>query len=260
MMDSIDHPPVASPSHLAILIDAEDVSATCWPAVLRHAPLFGTVHLARTYACQGRAAAWSGIDGVESDAGSGGPDGPNAADFRLAMDAAVMVATGEVDTVIMVTGDDGFAAIAHDLKRRGARVYAFIPADRPGMPRRLASAVDVAVLVPGAREISPEKKKKTSAHTAAGTTAADTEAAILAILRQHALTQPDGWLSIDLLGTELKAAGCARPKPGLAKFVRTLSSVETNGKKGTKFAVRLGAAGAVEGDPLPDDDAADIPF
>jgi hypothetical protein len=75
-------------------------------------------------------------------------DGPNAADFLLAMDAAVMAAEGRVDGFVLMTADDGFAAVAHGLKMRGVSVYTLIPFNGGPVPRRLAAMADLAILVP----------------------------------------------------------------------------------------------------------------
>lgn len=79
------------PPNLAILIDAENVSAAYWPAVLARAGRFGTATIVRAYVCHAPTHGWVTAAGVEIVDGRPA-DSPNAADFLLAMDAAVMAA------------------------------------------------------------------------------------------------------------------------------------------------------------------------
>lgn len=217
----------ASPSRLAILVDAENVSAACWPAAVAIAGRFGTATIVRAYVCHAPTPGWVAAAGVEIVDGRPA-NGPNAADFLLAMDAAVMAAERQVDGFVLVTGDDGFAAVALDLKRRGAAVYALVPLNGSMVPRRLATAADLTVLLP-----SPPTPAPTLAFpkTAPPSRFGDTWTGdILAALARCPVDE-DGWTTLSDLGQALKDTGVKKPKGKLFELVRGLDDVEIHGTK-----------------------------
>jgi hypothetical protein len=215
----------ASLPRLAILIDAENVAASCWPAASAIAARFGTAAVARAYFCHDPSPGWIGATGVEIVDGRPA-DGPNAADFLLAMDAAVMAAEGRVDGFVLITADDGFAAVAHGLKMRGASVYALIPFNGGPVARRLAAMADLAILVPmppPTRVVRdpPSNDWQRHFHLALARCKADDE----------------GWVALSDLGSELRAAGVTLPGGKLSGLARKASSVECQGS-GTAIRVR----------------------
>jgi len=237
---------------LAILIDAENVSAACWPAATVIVGQFGAPVIVRAYVCHPPAPGWAGAAGVEMIDGRPA-SGPNAADFVLAMDAAVLAAAGHADIFVLITGDDGFAAVAYDLRRRGVLVYALLPLKDGMVPRRLAAAADLAILLPEPAPVAgtgaalsagppggpPTPPTLPGASAAPALSTADAlEARILEVL---AACPPDllgGWISLSTLGIELKRAGISRPKGRLSDLMSKLDSVEFKGKKGGNAFVR----------------------
>jgi hypothetical protein len=134
----------------------------------------------------------------------------------MAMDAAVMAAEGHVDGFALLTGDDGFAAVAHGLKMRGASVYALIPFNGGPVARRLVAMADVAVLVP----MPPPLKQ-----VVAGPPNNDLQHQFLCALAQ-CKADDGGWVLMGELGTQLKAAGVKRPRGKLSLVARQTSGVE----------------------------------
>lgn len=235
---------------IALLIDAENVSAEYWPAAKGIAGRFGTVTVTRAYVCHQPPPKWAAIPDIEIIDGRPA-DGPNAADFLLAMDAAVMAAQRQVDGFVLMTADDGFAAVAQDLKRRGATVQVLIPLGRPTVPRRLAAVADLAILVPSAAQPSPPKPS-VKPH---GASDALTDA-ILAILATCP-AEAGGWVGMSVLGTELKRAKVKRSSRPLYTVLSGIPEVELDREKTVNARARLRAHAATSG-MAPDDEA--LPF
>jgi hypothetical protein len=222
----------ATPS-VAILIDGENVSSACWPAALAIASRFGRPTVMRAYFCRPASPGWVAADGVEMvDARPA--DGPNAADFLMAMDAAVMAAERQVDGFVLLTGDDGFAAVAQDLKRRGAAVYALIPLDCIAIPRHLAAAADLSMLVPlPTTAIGTARAAPASARSSGDKWRSDLHAALA-----RCPVDDDGWVALGELGVELKRAGAKLPKGKLSDLVLRVDDIEVRGSH-AKIRLRL---------------------
>jgi hypothetical protein len=209
-------------SNLAILIDGENVSSAYWPAALAIAGRFGTATIVRAYVCHPPSPGWVAAKGVEIVDGRPA-DSSNAADFLMAMDAAVMAAERQVDGFVLLTSDDGFAAVAQGLKRRGATVYALIPLNGGTIPRRLAAAADLSVLVPAA--VIPVVQEKAASFLLIE----DRWVNEFHIALARCPADNDGWAALSELGAELKSAGVKMPKGKLSDLVRRIDGVEVRG-------------------------------
>jgi hypothetical protein len=211
-------------SRLAVLIDAENVSSACWPAALAIAGRFGVPTVVRAYVCHPPSPGWLAADGVEIV--DGRPiDGPNAADFLMAMDAAVMAAERQVDGFVLLTCDDGFAAVALGLKRRGAIIYSLIPFNGGPIPRRLATVADLSVLVPLPPAFSPVAPEQAASLRSVEDGWVDQLRAALA----RCPADGDGWVELSELGAQLKSSGVKKPKGKLSEVVRRVDSIEWRG-------------------------------
>lgn len=223
-----------TPPSLAILIDGENVSSSCWPAALAIAGRFGMPTVIRAYVCHPPSPGWVAAKGVEIFDGRPA-DSPNAADFLLAMDAAVMAAEHRVDGFVLLTGDDGFAAVAQDLKRRGATVYALLPLNGTAIPRRLAAAADLSVLVPQLATTMPlSHEAATPFLSKADRWANDLRAALA-----RCPVDDDGWVELSELGVELKSARAKMPKGKLSDLARRVAGIEVRGANAEVW-LRLG--------------------
>jgi hypothetical protein len=240
---------------LAILIDGENVSSACWPAALAIASRFGLPTVVRAYVCH-PSPGWAGAKGVEIVDGRPA-DGPNAADFLMAMDAAVMAAGRQVDGFVLLTSDDGFAAVAQDLMRRGATVYALIPLNGGSIPRRLAAVADLSVLVP----LPPAAIAGAHDEPASLLLIEDRWVNALQTALARCAVDDDGWATLSDLGVELKRAGVKMPKGKLSDLVRRIDAVETRGSGRLRFRIARSAPPAAL--PTTSDDATsddEIPF
>jgi hypothetical protein len=208
-------------ARLAILIDAENVSSACWPAALAIAGRFGVATVMRAYVCHPPAPGWVAAEGVEIVDGRPA-DGPNAADFLMAMDAAVMAAERRVDGFVLLTCDDGFAAVALGLKRGGATVYSLIPFNGGAIPRRLAAIADLTVLVPLPSAFVPAVQGSLLSIE-------DRWVNQLRTLLARRSADDEGWVELSELGSELKNSGIKKPKGKLSDIVRRVDGIEWRG-------------------------------
>ena len=223
---------------LAVLIDAENAPAAAWPAVAATVQRLGVAALVRAYSCRA-VPGWSSFSAIEWIDGRPA-DGANAADFLLAMDAAVLAAERRVDGFVLVTGDDGFSAVALDLKRRGATVFALIPLNGAGspVPRRLAAAAYLAVLVPCSGEPAAFADPKPAPAGRLGRAGDGWGGAVMAALSDCASGQ-DGWTELSVLGQALKPYGLKRPRKTLYDSLGEVRGVELRGKRSSASVRRL---------------------
>jgi hypothetical protein len=209
---------------LAILIDAENVGAGCWPAALAIAGRFGFPTILRAYVCHAPSPGWLAAEGVEIIDGRPA-DGPNAADFLMAMDAAVLAAEGRVDGFVLLTGDDGFAAVAQGLRQRGATVYALIPYNGNAVPRRLALTADLAVLVPLAPAPPAPPRPGVVREPVQGQDWMNKFRNVLA----SCPADDAGWVDLSEFGTVLKKSGVRIPKGKLSVLATQVEGVQCRG-------------------------------
>jgi len=203
---------------LAVLIDAENISHTLWPKITDIANRLGKPVIVRAYTCHPNG--WASEPDVEIIDGAP-TGGRNAADFILAMDAARLVDRRKVRHFLLVSGDDGFSAIAAELRRSGARsVHAAITPALAGGKSRLAAAADLAILLPAepdpATNAQPTPKPAATKKAPIGWSADNIEIAMLRCPRDD-----EGWTTMSRLGSAFAVMGIIPPKKGsLAARVR----------------------------------------
>lgn len=212
---------------LAVLIDSENVSAGNWPRIAALAAGLGEICTVRAYTCHPTPRGWSTVSEVTLVDGRPST-GSNAADFLLAMDAAVLASDRTIDAVALVTGDDGFATIAQDLQRRGVRVIAMVPINGGSVPRTLASVADLTVVIPPETKPVELEKQQPPLVTSTPSQGGWSPEAVRSIAR-HCQTTDDGWIPMSIFGSALKGAGIKRPKGSLFESIGKLGIAETKG-------------------------------
>jgi len=212
---------------LAVLIDAENVPVSLWPAIRQRLPRLGRPVLVRAYACGG-APGWGRADGVEVVDAGAAARAANAADFLLAFDAGRVRESGAVDGFVLVSGDDGFAAMVKALAESGAAVHVIIPAIGETYGRRLACHADVCLLV--APPAGPDTAER------AGGAPQTLEARFAEVFRGCG-ADGEGWVPLSVLGGALKAAGVAFPGK-LGALAAAMPGFEVRGADGAGAAVR----------------------
>ena len=203
---------------LAVLIDAENVSAGYWPAITAALARLGRAAVVRAYVCHAPSPGWCAAEIEIIDGRPAG--GPNAADFLMAMDAAVMAVEKRVDGFALVTGDDGFSAVALDIKRRDMLVYALVPLNGGSVPRHLAAVADLTVLLPPANAV---------ASPAPPSAKDDLDAELCAAMALCPVVD-EGWVGVGELGTALKRVRGKKLKGKLTDIVARSALLEVRGK------------------------------
>jgi hypothetical protein len=170
-----------------------------------------------------------------------------------------------VDGFVLVTGDDDFAAVAQDLKRRGTSVYALVPINGSAVPRRLAAVADLTVLLPPPPTMgmpAPSSNKAGAVPELEGSWVGE----VLAALAQCSAHE-DGWTTLSWLGQAVKHAELKKPKGKLEDLVRRIEGLEVQGTKAnTRVRLRpcLAPAGSSAEPFVPGEkklvDGREIPF
>ena len=120
--------PNRNPS-LAVLIDAENVSARQVKAIHDTIETHGNPVLWRTYGSFTRLgmAAWNKYinEKPSMNQHDSGATGKNGADIALAIDATNLINTTDLGGICVVSADSDFAPLARHARRRGLAVYGF---------------------------------------------------------------------------------------------------------------------------------------
>lgn len=138
---------------LAVLIDAENISARAIGEVLAEVGRLGTACIKRAYgdftneSLSGWRAALSefGIQPVQQFCNTGSK---NASDFALVIDAMDLLRMRELDGFCLVSSDSDFTRLAMRIREDGYKVYGFGEAKTPASFRQ---ACDKFVDIPGRR-------------------------------------------------------------------------------------------------------------
>lgn len=116
--------------NLAVLIDAQNISSSLTPQILRRAACYGVLAVKRAYAdwsrphhseCR-RVLSRHAVEPVQL---FHHVTGKNSADIAMVLDAVKLAATGVFHAFCLVSSDSDFALLAHYLRSLGWRVYGF---------------------------------------------------------------------------------------------------------------------------------------
>ena len=112
---------------LAVLIDADNLSAKLAKAVLEEAATIGEPALRRVYGDWSNPALKSWVDrmrelGLVAHQASANTRGKNASDIQLVIDAMDILHSGRFDGFVLVSSDGDFTALANRLRENGKLV------------------------------------------------------------------------------------------------------------------------------------------
>jgi uncharacterized protein (TIGR00288 family) len=116
-----------SHSHIALLIDADNISYTLVPWLLAQAAMFGEVSFRRAYGNWNRSSmhVWQEIASyhhIELRSHQQIAPGKNATDIALAIDAMDILYSGVIDYFCLVTSDSDYTPLVLRLQLSGAKV------------------------------------------------------------------------------------------------------------------------------------------
>ena len=146
---------------VALLIDADNVSVRLLPSVLSQAGELGTLAVRRAY---GNATTWAKVS-VRNFAKAhavtpvlviAASNNKDAADWKLAMDAADLLNRGAVDAICIASSDGDFTPLAVYLRENGLAVYGLGEAKTP---EAYQAALDRFMVI--GREAPAAKAEKT---------------------------------------------------------------------------------------------------
>ncbi len=211
-------------TRIAVLIDADNVSATHAAAVLEELATYGTPTIKRAYGdwTTTRLTGWKkelnrlAIQPVQQFSYT---TGKNSTDSALIIDAMDLLWQGNVEAFALVSSDSDFTRLATRLRESGKKV---IGLGRRTTPESLRKAVDQFIYLElldkdlnaaGTGDSSPTAEAAPGPGASSGAADATAETQSSAINLESALVRAvnatsgdDGWASLSLLGQHLNRA------------------------------------------------------
>lgn len=209
----MNSPFLPSPLRIALLIDAENVSAAWLPTVLAELARHGTPGIRRAYGdwTSANLAGWKGalhehaIRPVQQFAYS---KGKNATDMALVIEAMELLYTQDLDAFGIVSSDADFTPLVMHLKATGRSVYGF--GERKTPPAFVNACTGFLVLEPALSEpavVAPPEPVEGTRHIACDTKLVKALRAAVA-----ASARDDGWALVSAAGSVAKRAASVDPR------------------------------------------------
>jgi hypothetical protein len=234
---------------LAVLIDAENVSADLWPQILRLLRVLGEPTVVRAYTC-GQPGKWKSISVVEVIDGGKDVAGTNAADFLLAFDAGRLAVSNDADQFVIVSGDDGFAPLIKALQLSGKTTSIIVPASGSIGDRKSVKVADVTILVPQARiavgsdnairpsTTQPSTKSSNSGIDDPKNHLTDNQKTLIRDIIENLAKLTDGWVSLTQIGQDLAAKKAKLPGK-LSALLASLDFIKIRDPKTPRCCARV---------------------
>ncbi len=155
--------------NVALLIDADNASASHFDPVMTVLAELGTVNIRRAYGNWSKPtlkswAALSVTQAIEPQQQFDLTKGKNATDMKMIIDAMDLMASGRVDGFGLMSSDSDFTPLVTRIRQQGIPVYGFGTVNTPeGFRRACTRFIDVAALKAadlsnGSDPASPKKK------------------------------------------------------------------------------------------------------
>ena len=201
----------SSSTRIAVLIDADNVSAKHIAAVLEELATYGVPTVKRAYGdwTTTQLTSWkpellrNAIQPIQQFSNT---IGKNSTDSALIIDAMDLLWQGNVEAFAIVSSDSDFTRLATRLRESGKRVYGL---GRRKTPESLRRAVDQFIFL----EVLQEQDQEESAVAASAPQAPPSEESSSRINLQSALTRAinatsadDGWSTLGVVGQHLSLA------------------------------------------------------
>lgn len=224
---------LGSNRHIALLIDADNVSHTKIAAILTEITRYGTANIRRAYGdwSAGTLKGWKArlheyaVRPIQQFSYS---SGKNATDIALVIDALELLYTQQLDAFCIASSDGDFTPLVMHLRAAGKAVYGFGKANTPAafvnacttflFLERLGDAEDAA---PAPAQTAPRAAKAAPAGKAAKVLAQD--AKLVETLRGavEASAGDDGWARLSAAGSAAKRLASIDPRNhGVSNFTK----------------------------------------
>jgi uncharacterized LabA/DUF88 family protein len=241
-------------SRLAVLIDADNSSATHAGAILEEVARYGVPTVKRAYGdwTTQNLVRWKeqlhryAIQPVQQFAYT---SGKNSTDSALIIDAMDLLYSGNLDGFAIVSSDSDFTRLATRLRESGKTVYGL---GRRRTPASLVAACDrfIYLEVLGHEEASPEAESEPD----------DESAALIPQLRPiltaaiDSTSADDGWTSLSAVGTHISKNNPSFDSRNygfqkLVELARAQDYVDVEQTPGAAVRVRLTASGPAKKSP-----------
>jgi hypothetical protein len=228
---------------LAVLIDADNVSAKIVDRLFEEIASFGEASVRRIYGdfSSERSKCWSGAlarHAITPQQQFAYTTGKNASDIALVIDAMDLLHSGRFDGFCLVSSDSDFTRLATRIREQGLDVFGFGERKTPeSFQRACRRFVFAETLLP--------QKMQQHGEPALAASVPQMHDVVTALLRQALaqLKSDDGWVPLSAVGSEIsklvpnfsvKAYGCGR----LSDLVLSSRAFELKRFEGNAFRVR----------------------
>jgi len=234
---------------LAVLIDADNISAKYAEAIFEEIASFGEASIRRIYGdfSGGAPQGWSkdklAALAIIPHQQFANTTGKNASDIALVIDAMDILHSGRFDGFVLISSDSDFTRLASRIREQGLDVYGM------GMRKTPAAFVKACkrfIYVENLMQQEPQKSKAKSPAKPAESSEAPAELedpTKLVIRAMDAIDQEDEWYSLGQIGQFITAANPdfdtrSYGKKKLSDLVKELKRFETTHGEGNQLLVR----------------------
>ena len=243
------------PKSLAVLIDADNTSASYAQAIFEEIVKLGEANVRRIYGdfAGTRLAGWD--KAIQSLAilqyqQRSNTTGKNAADIALVIDAMNLMHKGRLGGFCLISSDSDFTRLAQRLREDGLPVYGF---GERKTPEAFRNACSRFIYLENIVETGPEKKKDGGAATQPEAQKKESpRKAVTLIARAIGESDDDGWVNLGSVGSRILGAapdfdprtyGCAN----LSTLVTKSGGFEVRKEAGKPVFIRRKVTGKAAG-------------
>ena len=236
--------------HLAVLIDADNISAKYAEAIFEEITSFGEASIRRIYGdfSGGAPQGWS-KDKLASLAiiphqQFANTTGKNASDIALVIDAMDILHSGRFDGFVLISSDSDFTRLASRIREQGLDVYGMGMRKTPAaFVKACKRFIYVENLVQETPKTTRPKPQDTKPAESADAPAELEDPAKLVIRAMDAIDQEEEWFSLGQIGQYITAANPdfdtrSYGKKKLSDLIAELKRFETKRADGNQLLVR----------------------
>lgn len=232
---------------LAVLIDADNISAKHAEAMFEEIASFGEASIRRIYGdfAGGGPQGWNkeklAALAIVPHQQFANTTGKNASDIALVIDAMDILHSGRFDGFVLISSDSDFTRLASRIREQGVDVFGMGMRKTPAaFVRACKRFIYVENLVEEPSKAKPKPKKQ---EDSSGAPAELADPAKLVIRAMDAIDQDDEWFTLGQIGQFITAAAPdfdtrSYGKRKLSELIASLKLFETKRGEGNQILVR----------------------
>ena len=232
---------------LAVLIDADNISAKYAEAIFEEIASFGEASIRRIYGdfAGGGPQGWNkeklAALAIVPHQQFANTTGKNASDIALVIDAMDILHSGRFDGFVLISSDSDFTRLASRIREQGVDVFGMGMRKTPAaFVRACKRFIYVENLVEEPSKAKPKPKKQ---EDSSGAPAELADPAKLVIRAMDAIDQDDEWFTLGQIGQFITAAAPdfdtrSYGKRKLSELIASLKLFETKRGEGNQILVR----------------------